>query len=139
MSYVDGFLFLDELHHDNFSEATGKIVETQLEAYRQKFGKLPSTFTGDCLYGTRENRRLMKERRVRPSFKPLGHPKEDGEPSKRWFKKKQKERNRIKGSFGYGKNHRGLDCIRYHGEEGAEMWVRASILAMNLKTALARV
>ncbi len=82
LSYVDGFLFLDELRHDNFSEAAGKIVETQLEAYRQKFGKLSSTFTGDCLYGTRENRRLMKERGVRPSFKPLGRPKEDGAPLK---------------------------------------------------------
>ena len=81
----------------------------------------------------------MKQRGVRPSFKPLGRPKDDGEPSKRWFRKKQRERNRIEGCFGHGKNHCGLDCVRYHGEEGSEMWIRASILAMNLKTALARV
>ena len=80
----------------------------------------------------------MKERGVRASFKPLGRPKDDGETSKRWFKKKQRERNRIEGSFGHGKNHCGLDCVRYHGVEGAEMWIRASILAMNLKTALGR-
>ena len=78
----------------------------------------------------------MKERGVRTSFKPLGRPKNDGETSKRWCKKKQRERNRIEGSFGHGKNHCGLDCVQYHG---AEMWIRASILAMNLKTALARV
>ena len=41
----------------------------------------------------------MKERGVRASFKPLGRPKDDGETSKRWFKKKQRERNRIEGSF----------------------------------------
>ena len=81
----------------------------------------------------------MKQRGVRASFKPLGRPKDDGETSKRWFKKKQRERNRIEGSFGHGKNHCGLDCVRYHGVEGAEMWIRASILGMNLKTALARV
>ena len=81
----------------------------------------------------------MKERGVRTSFKPLGRPKDDRETSKRWFKKKQRERNRIEGSFGHGKNHCGLDCVRCHGVEGAEMWIRGSILAMNLKTALARV
>ena len=37
------------------------------------------------------------------------------------------------------KNHCGPDCVRCHGEEGSQMWIRASILAMNLKTALARV
>jgi len=139
LSHVGGFLFLDKFSHDNYSEATREVVDGQLAAYQQRFGKLPPSFTGDRLYGTRENRRLMKERGVRASFKPLGRPKDDGETSKRWFKKKQRERNRIEGSFGHGKNHCGLDCVRYHGVEGAEMWIRASILAMNLKTALARV
>ena len=139
LSHVGGFLFLDKFSHDNYSEATREVVDGQLAAYQQRFGKLPPSFTADRLYGTRENHRLMKERGVRASFKPLGRPKDDGETSKRWFKKKQRERNRIEGSFGHGKNHCGLDCVRYHGVEGAEMWIRASILGMNLKTALARV
>jgi IS5 family transposase len=97
LSPVDGFLFLDKFSHDNYSEATREVVDGQLAAYQQRFGELPSSFTGDRLYGTRENHRLMKERGVRASFKPLGRPKDDGESSKRGFKKKQRERNRIEG------------------------------------------
>jgi hypothetical protein len=55
-----------------------------------------------------------------------------------WFKKKQKERNRIEGAFGNGKEHYGLDRVRYVGTEGAEIWVRAGLLGMNLKAALQR-
>jgi hypothetical protein len=56
-----------------------------------------------------------------------------------WFKAKQKERNRIEGAFGNGKEHYGLDRVKYAGQDGAEMWVRAGLLAMNLKAALRRV
>ena len=49
LSHVGGFLFLDELRHDNFSEATRKVVDGQLAAYQQRFGKLPPSFTGDRL------------------------------------------------------------------------------------------
>lgn len=56
----------------------------------------------------------------------------------RWFKRKQKERNRIEGHFGHGKEHYGLDRMGYHGQEGSEIWTRGGILAMNLMTALAR-
>ncbi|MBL7110182.1 MAG: hypothetical protein ISS11_08095 [Candidatus Marinimicrobia bacterium] len=45
----------------------------------------------------------MKELKIRLAFKQLG-PKSKSKPDK-WFKKKQKERNRIEGAFGYGKVH----------------------------------
>jgi hypothetical protein len=41
-------------------------------------------------------------------------------------------------TFGNGKEHYGLDRVKYTGLEGSEMWVRAGLLAMNLKTALQR-
>ncbi|GAH87579.1 unnamed protein product, partial [marine sediment metagenome] len=41
-------------------------------------------------------------------------------------------------SFGNGKRNYGLDRVRYSGENGSEIWVRAGILAMNLKTAANR-
>jgi len=52
--------------------------------------------------------------------------------------KRQRERNRIEGGIGHGKEHFMLDRIRYQGVEGSELWVRCGILAMNLKTALAK-
>jgi len=137
LSYVDGYLFLDKLDHNNYSEADNDIVKDQIESYEKKFGKKPPSFTGDQLYGTRDNRRLMNELEIRPAFKALG--RRGKHPPDGWLKKKQKERNRIEGSFGHGKVHFGLNCVKYNGIEGSEMWIRLGIMGMNLQTALARI
>jgi len=52
----------------------------------------------------------------------------------RWFKKKQ--RQRIEGSFGNGKEHYRLDRVRHTIKNGSEIWIRSGILAMNLKAAI---
>ncbi len=139
LSHVDGFLFLDKLDHDNYSEATTDVVREQIKNYETLFGKKPSSFTGDKLYGSRKNRDLMEEEEIRGAFKPLGRKGKQARSSDRWLRQKQKERNRIEGHFGLCKSHYNLDRILYHGEEGAEMWIRAGILGMNLKTAVARM
>lgn len=136
LAQVDGFLFLDYFQHQAFSEA--ELAEQQLRAYEERFGTLPASFTADRKYGTRENRRLLEEYGVRPSFKPLGRKAKLEHKDERWFKRKQKERNRIEGSFGRGKQHYGLDRVRYSIKNGSEIWIRAAILAMNLKTAANR-
>ena len=63
---------------------------------------------------------------------------EEADAQNRWFKKKQRERNRIEDSIGNGKEHYGLDRVRYSIKNGSEIWVRAGILAMNLKAATNR-
>lgn len=135
LTYVDGFLFLDHWKHEAFNEADH--VARHLAAYAERFGKLPPYFVGDTKYGTRKNRADLETLSVRPAFKPLGR---KTKPLKKdpWFRKKQKERNRIEGGFGHGKEHCGLSRVRYKGEESSEVWVRASLLTMNLKTALKR-
>jgi len=135
LTHVDGFLFLDYWKHEAFNES--EHVARHLEAYRERFGKLPPYFVGDTKYGTRINRADLETLGVRPSFKALGRRAATPGPD-RWFKKKQKERNRIEGAFGHGKEHFGLARVRYKGEETSEVWVRASLLAMNLRTALKR-
>lgn len=134
--HVGGYLFLDYFKHRAFAE--DKLAAKHLQDYKERFGKLPPYFTADQRYGTRENRRLLKEHGVRESFKPLGRRVKMEKRDERWFKRKQKERNRIEGSFGNGKRNYGLDRVRYSGENGSEIWVRAGILAMNLKTAANR-
>jgi len=132
---ADGFLFLDDWRHEAFNEA--EHVARHMGEYAERFGKLPPYFVGDTKYGTQKNRADLETLSVRPSFKPLGRPaKKPGKDP--WFRKKQKERNRIEGAFGNGKEHYGLSRVRYKGEESSEVWVRASLLAMNLKTALKR-
>jgi len=139
MSHVDGFLFLDEHDHNNYSEARTDIVRKQLWNYEQRFGKKPPSFTGDQLYGNRGNRELLEEERgIRTSFVRLGKKRKGLTIMNQWFRRKQKERNRIEGHFGHGKQHYRLDRSWYHGREGSEIWTRYGILAMNLKTALSR-
>jgi hypothetical protein len=136
LSQVDGFLFLDYFAHEAYAEQN--VTVRHLEAYAERFGKLPPSFTADQKYGTRENRELMGELEIRESFKPLGRKAKDVWRNDRWFRNKQKERNRIEGSLGHGKEHYGLDRVRYSVKDGSEIWVRAGILAMNLRTAAKR-
>ena len=134
--YIGGFLFMDHLSHDNFSEAEKDIVRRQMANFEAMFGRKPESFTGDNLYGTRENRNLMEENNVRAAFKPLGRHSLVRSPSeKKWQKKKHRERNRIEGAFGHAKEHFGLKPIRYKSKDASESWIRLGLLAMNLKTA----
>ncbi len=137
LSHVDGFTFLDEFSHDNYSEARVVIVEKQIKNYEERFGRLPPSITGDQLYGNRENRELLKELGIRSAFKPLGRKCDENAPQEQYVQRKQRERNRIEGDIGNLKEHYGCDGIRYHYVAGSEMWTRLSLLAKNLKTAIA--
>ncbi len=139
LSHVDGFTFVDEFRHENYSEAKTEIVKKQIENYEKRFGVKPPLVTGDQLYGNRENRAMLKEQEVRAAFKPLGRKSEESLRQEQYVKCKQRERNRIEGDIGNVKEHYGGQGIRYHYPEGSQMWVRMGFLAKNLKVALARV
>jgi len=84
LTYVDGFLFLDFWKHEAYNEA--EHVGRHLEAYRDRFGRLPPYFVADTKYGTRKNRTDLETLAVRPSFRPLGRKAQQRRDS--WFKKK---------------------------------------------------
>lgn len=136
ISHVDGFVFLDHISADNFSEA--QRVPAQLEQYESLFGHKPPSVTADKIYGNRENRKLLKQHEIRDAFEPLGRKARKQNPATRWRKQKQRERNRIEGDIGHAKNHFGLDRIKYYIENGPEIWVRLGLLGMNLQTAAKR-
>ncbi len=139
LSSMDGFLFLDRISHENFSEANVEVVAEQLDNYRKLFGEYPPSFTGDRLYGSRENRKFLEDAGIRTAFISVGRRKRDTKGPDPWVKRKQRERNRIEGGFGTVKSHYGLDKIRYSIAGGDEIWVRGGILGMNLKRALKRI
>jgi hypothetical protein len=134
---VDGFLFLDHFEHSAFPE--DKLTMEQVKAYKQKFGKLPPYMAADRKYGTRENRKDLEDKEIRASFRPLGRRPKGETRADRWFNAKQKKRSRIEGSFGHGKQHCGMDRVKYGGKHGSEMWIRGCLLAMNLQTAVRKV
>jgi hypothetical protein len=139
VSHVDGFAFVDEFGHDNYSEADPGVVEKQLTNYEKRFGKVPPSLTGDQLYGSRANRKILEKRKVRGAFRRLGRRCKESRCQEQYVRRKQRDRNRVEGAFGNGKEHYGLDGIRYHGRAGSEMWVRLGFLGMNLKAALTRM
>ena len=137
LSHVGRFTFLDRLSSDNFNESGD--VEMQLANYEDRFGIKPPYVVGDRIYGTNDNRNLLKDKEIRNAFEPRGRkPKHESSPD-RWRKRKRRERNRIEGAIGNGKNHYGLDRIKYSIEGGDELWVRLGLMATNLKATVAKV
>lgn len=132
--HVEGFMFLDHFERRAFAEEN--LMAEHVSGYVHRFGKLPPYVTADTKYGTQENRELMEKIEVRTSFKRRGRPLKTLDSSDRWFKRKQRERNRIEGSIGNSKEHFRCDRIRYSIKVGSEIWIRAGILGMNLKKAV---
>jgi len=118
--------------------AEENLMANHFLGYVEHFGKLPPSVTGDTKYGTLENRELSEELKVRASYKRRGRSPKTVKAQDRWFKKKQRGRNWIEGCIGNGKEHYRLDRVRYSIKDGSEIWVRAEILAMNLKSAMNR-
>jgi hypothetical protein len=137
LSHVDGFVFLDHLSSENFPEADR--ANSQIKQYETLFGRKPSYVVADKIYGSRENRRLLKKQEIRDAFEPLGRKARQQIPATRWRKQKQRERNRIEGNIGHAKNHFSLDKIKYYIQDGPEIWVRLGLTAMNLNTAAKRI
>ena len=139
ISHVDGMTFVDEIRYDNYSEAYKEVVEKQIKNYEERFHKKPPSLIGDQLYGSRQNREMLKVKGVREGFKKLGRKSKKSKVEEAYIKRKQRQRNQIEGAIGTAKEHYGLNAIRYHYPEGGEMWIRLGMLAKNLKVALARV
>jgi len=134
--HVGGFLFMDYFEHRAFAEE--ELLADHLAGYVARFGRLPAYTSMDAKYGTEKNRDIVDNLGVRASFKRRGRKPKTVDSQDRWFKKKQRERNRIEGGFGNGKEHYGLDRVKYSIKDGSEIWVRAGILAMNLKAAASK-
>lgn len=99
--HVGGYLFLDYFEHRAFAEEA--LMAEHFLGYVERFGKLPPYVSMDTKYGTQENRELMEGLEVRGSFKRRGRRPKMPDAQDRWFKRKQREHNRIEGSFGNGK------------------------------------
>lgn len=136
LSLVDGYLFLDRLSSSAFNEASA--MESTLDCFVERFGKEPATATGDGLYGTKANRKILAQRGIRDAFKKLGRPKKEPDNQVRWKKKMQRTRNRIEGYIGHAKEHFNCKRIGYKTEAGMEIWIRMSLSMMNLDTAAKR-
>jgi transposase, IS5 family len=129
-----GYVFLDCLGWDAYNEGTELIG--QVERYKDRFGYYPEEVIGDTIYGTRENRKYLKELGIVFSGKSLGRPAKLTEQEEKLIRKRQKERegfrNGIEGKFGEGKRKYDLDLVKTKTRETSESWIAAVFFVMNL-------
>lgn len=132
VSEHNGYARINTFSWDAYNEG-GDLIK-QVEAYRELNGHYPEVVIVDTIYGTRENRKWLKDRNIRFSGKALGRPAKTPQTAyqKRKFKKEQGERNHIEGKFGQGKNGYNLNKIRARKALTSESWVACIFFVMNL-------
>jgi hypothetical protein len=133
----DGIACLDEIRWDAFNEGQGLI--TQVENYKNRHGHYPEVVLADPIYGTRANRKYLKEKSIRYGGKPLGRPKKVTEANKAQLQREKRQRREdyrqripIEGKFGQGKNGYDLNLIKAKTRKTSEAWIAAIFFVMNL-------
>ena len=133
----DGVARVDHLRWDAFYE--GGDLESQVAAYRERHGVYPEVVLGDPIYGSRDNRRYLKDRGIRFAGKPLGRPKKATAANQAELKQlaaqrreEYRQRIPIEGKFGQGKNGYRLNYIRAKRADTSFAWINSIFLVMNL-------
>ena len=132
-----GVARVDHLRWNAFHE--GHDLPLQVEAYRERHGAYPEVVLGDTIYGSRDNRRYLKDHGIRFAGKPLGRPKKVTEENREALKREAARRREeylqripIEGKFGQGKNGYRLNYIRAKRSDTSAAWVNSIFLVMNL-------
>lgn len=127
-----GYVRLHTLSWEAYNESSDLVG--QVEAYRALHGHYPEVVIADAIYGTRANRKWLKDNNIRYSGKPLGRPSKESQTAaqKRAFKKEQGQRNHVEGKFGQAKNGYNLNRVRATTSKTSESWVACILFVMNL-------
>ena len=134
VSIVDGYSYLDRINWDAYNES--EDLETQIEAYKNRFGCYPQWVSADQIYGTRANRAYMKERGIHYSGVALGRRLKKMSEARKDHEKERKrmarQRSIIEGRFGVGKRKYDLDLVKAKTKETSESWIGMIYLVMNI-------
>jgi IS5 family transposase len=134
----DGIACIDKVSWNAYHE--GHDLPAQVEAFHKRRGHYPEKLLADPLYGTRDNRKFLKEKGIRFAGKPLGRPPKmssaEDTINRRQRQQDYRERIPIEGKFGQGKNGYDLNYIRARTSKTSESWIRSIFLVMNLRVLL---
>ena len=132
-----GLAHVDQLRWDAFNE--GQDLIDQVEGYWQRYGHYPKKVLANPLYGSRENRRYLKEKGIHYAGKPLGRPRKQTLQNAQQLKQAKAQRRQdyreripIEGKFGQGKQGYQLNRIKAKTARTREAWIRSIFLVMNL-------
>ena len=130
----NGIACVDHFSWDAYHE--GRDLPEQVEAYKNRHGHYPEKLLADPAYGTRENRKFLKDKGIRFAGKPLGRPPKiasaDKDAERRQKQQDYRERIPIEGKFGQGKGGYQLNTIRARTAQTSEAWVRSIFFVLNL-------
>ena len=137
VSLNDCLAQVDNLSWEPYHE--GHDLVAQVENYRNRHGHYPEVVLADQIYGSRENRRYLKEHNIKFAGKALGRPRKETEENHKQFREEKRrrkaeyqERIPIEGKFGQGKNGYRLNYIRARTQSTSEAWIYSIFLVMNL-------
>jgi len=100
-----------------------------VEKYKTKFGLYPAEVLADQIYCTRNNRKELKERKIKLIAKPLGRPSSSEAVDNHV---RPGERNPIEGKFGQAKIRYGLENIKARLADTSTSWIATIALVLNL-------
>ena len=137
MSLDNGYTRINTFSWDAYNEGGDLIAHVQ--EYKKLHGHYPEAVIVDRIYATLENRKLLKDKEIRITAKPLGRPGPETGEQARLRRQEQRERNQIEGKFGQAKNgyanaclwHR-LNQVRTRLRATAESWIGCIIFITNL-------
>lgn len=127
----DGYTLLPRMDWNAYNE--GSYVIYSVEQYKKTFGYYPEVVIGDKIFITRANRKELEDLGVRLSGKSLGRKTEEKkkEENKKIIKE-QKQRVRIEGKFGQGKNAYELNKIRMRKSSTSQSMISMIFFVMNI-------
>ncbi|MCC6551366.1 MAG: transposase [Ignavibacteriaceae bacterium] len=127
----DGYTLIPEMEWDQYNE--GNYVIAAVEDHKNKLGYYPQVVIGDRIFVSRANQLALEKLGIRLSGKSLGrknHEKKEEEIKQ--LKEEQKQRVKIEGKFGQGKNGYELNKIRMRKSSTSESMVYMIFFVMNL-------
>jgi hypothetical protein len=129
----NNLLFLEGLNFNNISDA--QFLDTAIKGYKERFGGLPTQLTADRGFWSPENYALAQEYGIsKIAIENKG--KSSYLKGKPFRERLRRLRCKIEAKISLAKRKFGLGCSRYGIPNGEEIWIRLSLISMNLKTAV---
>lgn len=133
LSLKNDFLFLDDIKFNNISDT--HLLDTAIQMHRERFGNLPTQLAADRGFWSPQNQNLAEDYGINKiAIENKGRSSHlKGKPFR---ERLRRLRCAIEAKISLVKRKYGLDRSRYGRESGEEIWIRLSLISMNLKTAV---
>ena len=127
-------LFLEDVQFNNVADS--QLLGKSIEAYKERFGKIPTQLAADRGFWSKDNRQLAEDLGIKKiAIENKG--KSNYLKDKPFKERLRRLRCKIEAKISLAKRKHGLDRCLYGIEGGEEIWARLGLMTMNLKMAFA--